>query len=224
MSTAIRTFVITAPPFPSRIARALLGRADAPLVGTAAAGRLRDGQVEAARPDVLLIDTGLPPAEDVALVRRARAAHPRLPVAVGVPEDCGDEALAYLTGGATGYLDRGDPADELVAGLRRLARGEAVYPAALVRALFRRLREGPPEAPRPGGDLSRREREVLGLLAAGLLNKEIAARLGISLCTVKNHIHKVLGKLQASHRRDAVHRARVHGLLDRGAPAPAGAG
>jgi DNA-binding NarL/FixJ family response regulator len=224
MSATIRTFLVTgAPPFASRIAHALLTRTEVQVVGSAAAHRMAGGEVESACPDVLLVDTGLPPAEDVFVVRRARDELPRLPIGVGVPEDCADAALVYLRSGANGYFGRGESADELVAGLRRLQGGETMYPPAVIRALFQRLRDGPPGPPRPEGSLSRREREVLGLLAAGLLNKEIASRLGISPCTVKNHIHKVLGKLQASHRRDAVHRACQQGLLDRGALAVAGA-
>jgi DNA-binding NarL/FixJ family response regulator len=142
---------------------------------------------------------------------------------VGVPEGCPEAALAYLHGGADGYLCRGASADELVEGLRRLRRGGTVSPPALIQALFERLRGGP-AGPGLACPLSRREKEVLGLLAAGLLNKEIASRLRISPCTVKNHIHKVLGKLQASHRRDAVRRASQHGLLGGGAPAGTPAG
>jgi DNA-binding NarL/FixJ family response regulator len=216
MSATVRTFLVTGPPpFTSRIAHALLARPEVEVVGRSPVQRFGGGEVEAAAPEVLLIDTGLGPAEDVGLVRRARERHPRLPVAVGVPEGCPEAALGYLHGRADGYLCRGASGEELVEGLRRLRRGETVSPPALVQALFERLREGPagPATPCP---LSRREREVLGLLAAGLLNKEIASRLGISPCTVKNHIHKVLGKLQASHRRDAVHRASRHGLLGAG--------
>lgn len=223
MSATIRTFlVIGPPPFTSRIAHVLLARAEVEVVGRSPAQRFGGGEVGPAAPEVLLIDTGLGPVEDAGVVRRVRERHPRLPVAVGVPEDCPNEALGYLHDRADGYLCRGASADELVEGLRRLRRGETVSPPALVWALFERLREGT-AGPAPPYPLSRREREVLGLLAAGLLNKEIAARLGISPCTVKNHIHKVLGKLQASHRRDAVHRASRQGLLDRGALAGAGA-
>ena len=214
MSSTIRVFLVTGPPsFTSRIAGALLPRAEVAIVGQASPHGW-DGAARSAGPDVLLVDTGLPPAEGAGVVRRARDDLPRLPIAVGVPEDCAEAILAYSRSGASGYLGRADPADDLVEGLRRLQRGESTYPASAARALFRTLREGPPEA--GAGPLSRRETEVLRLLATGLLNKEIASRLGISLCTVKNHIHKILGKLRASHRREAVHRAGLRGLLGEG--------
>jgi DNA-binding NarL/FixJ family response regulator len=214
MSARVRTFLVTdAPNGTSRIAQTLRARPEVEFVGCGCAQRVGDGAIESTSPEVLLVDTGLPPAEDVGVVLRARARHPRLPIAVGVPEGGAEAALVYLHSRADGYLSRGASAKELIEGLRRLRRGETVSPPALIQSLFERLREGPPG---PVGPLSRREKEVLGLLAAGLLNKEIASRLGISPCTVKNHVHKVLGKLQASRRRDAVHRACQQGLLDEG--------
>jgi DNA-binding NarL/FixJ family response regulator len=214
MSATIRVFLVTGPvPFTSRIAAALLPRAEVAIVGRASPHGW-DGAARPAAPDVLLVDTGLPPAEGAGVVRRARGDLPDLPIAVGVPEDCAEAILAYSRSGAHGYLGRADPADDLVEGLRRLRRGESTYPASAALALFRTLREGPPGA--GPGPLSRRETEVLRLLATGLLNKEIASRLGISLCTVKNHIHKILGKLRASHRRDAVYQACQQGLLGEG--------
>jgi DNA-binding NarL/FixJ family response regulator len=87
----------------------------------------------------------------------------------------------------------------------------------VIRILFRRLRETSPAAVCQQTRLSSREKEVLRLIADGLLNKQIANQLGIAICTVKNHIHNILEKLQVCRRRDAIHYAYRSGILQHGA-------
>jgi DNA-binding NarL/FixJ family response regulator len=123
---------------------------------------------------------------------------------------CVDEAQAgrALRGGARGVLSRGAPADALVAALRGVVLGLMVLDPTLAGAFVR--------APEPSGSteqLTPREREVLALLAEGLANKAIAARLGVSEHTAKFHVNAILGKLGVESRAEAIVRAARLGLV-----------
>jgi DNA-binding CsgD family transcriptional regulator len=126
---------------------------------------------------------------------------PRLVLAEGAA------ALAALRAGAAGALPPDVPAATLAAGLAAAARGLAVVPSGLLAGLAGR------ETPPPEVGLTRREREVLDLLAAGASNKVIARRLGLSFHTAKAHVAAVLQKLGAGSRADAVARGARAGLV-----------
>jgi DNA-binding NarL/FixJ family response regulator len=120
----------------------------------------------------------------------------------------GAAALAALRAGARGVLPPDAPGPVLEAALHALARGLAVLPPGLLPALLGRDAPAPPES-----GLTRREREVLELLAAGASNKVIARQLGLSFHTAKAHVAAVLQKLGASSRADAVARGARAGLV-----------
>ena len=126
-------------------------------------------------------------------------------IVVGV-DDVGEDVIGLAEAGAAGYLRRTGTLPELVDVVERAARGEAVCSPAVAGALMVRLgaRLPPPES----GGLTARERQVARLLAEGLSNKEIAARLCIEISTVKNHVHRILAKLDARRRGEAVARLR----------------
>lgn len=126
----------------------------------------------------------------------------------------GAAALAALRAGARAVLPRDAPAADLGSALAAVARGLVVLPADLLAMLVGR--EEPAMAAGPGGEapgLTRREREVLDLLAAGASNKVIARRLGLSFHTAKAHVAAVLQKLGAGSRADAVARGARAGLV-----------
>jgi len=139
-------------------------------------------------------------------------------VAVDVEQD--KAVVEWIAGGLDGFVSADASTVELVEGIQRSVRGEAISPWHLVTKVVERIRVLSTQ----GGDrarsltLTRRETEVLHLLAEGLSNKEIAARLDISLFTVKNHIHNVLEKLKVRYRRQAIRCALDNGLLKPGAP------
>src|SRR6185295_651464 len=145
-------------------------------------------------------------------------------IAVGIERE--DETIAeFIEAGAGGYVLMGSTPEELVAVIRAAQQGLAtgsprVIAAVLARiaALSRPDEQGPP-APEIE-PLTQREREILGLLAAGLGNKEVGRRLGITVQTVKNHVHRILEKLRVHRRRDAVRLAYDLGLLAEPREAP----
>ena len=163
--------------------------------------------------DVVVTDIGLPGLDGLELTRRVKARAPGIPVVLLTMHD-GD---AYLRGmvevGADGYVLKQAAGQDLCAAIRAVLRGEPGLSPAMAGQLLRAMRRGQPHT-RQVDALSARERELLGLLAAGLTSKEAAGRLGLSVKTVENHRARILEKLQVANTAAAVGLAHQHGLLD----------
>jgi DNA-binding NarL/FixJ family response regulator len=155
------------------------------------------------RPDVVLMDLNLPRTSGLEAIRRLLEAAPSSVVLVLTMVDDDDSVMAALRVGARGYLLKGAAQEEVLAAIRTVASGGAVFGQG---AAARVLRGGP--GSRFGGDLTEREGEVLALLADGRSNAEIARALGVSVKTVQNHVSHVLAKLQVADRTQAALRAR----------------
>ena len=166
------------------------------------------GLLDEREPDVVVIDlAGLDDLEDVrALVTLAR---PTPFVALAVRADDA-EVLDWAEAGVLGLVTRDASLEEVKRVIRGAARGAPPCSGAVSAALLRRVvaaaRERPASAALPA--LTAREREIAQLLELGLSNKEIAARLYLGVSTVKNHVHNLLGKLEARSRSEAVERMR----------------
>jgi DNA-binding NarL/FixJ family response regulator len=158
-------------------------------------------------PDVVLMDLRMPGgggAEAIAELTRRGA---RAKVLVLTTWDTDSDILPAIEAGATGYLLKDAPRDELFAGVRAAAEGRAVFAPAVASRLLSAVRA-------PGGEaLSAREREVLGLVAKGTSNRQIAAELFISEATVKTHLKHLYAKLGVNDRAAAVARAYERGIL-----------
>jgi DNA-binding NarL/FixJ family response regulator len=163
--------------------------------------------VQRLAPEVVLMDISLPGASGVEATRRVLAIAPETAVLIVTMVDDDDSVFAALTAGARGYVLKGAPAAEISAAIRTIAAGGAVFGASIASRLI--AGPGPRGAARPpGGDLTKREQEVLEILARGASNQQIARALGLSLKTVQNHVSRILDKLQAADRTQAALRAR----------------
>ncbi|HXT90490.1 MAG TPA: response regulator transcription factor [Trebonia sp.] len=189
------------------------------VVGTAADGHEALALVAQERPDVVLMDLRMPGLDGVAATRRLRAEHPMVKVIVLTTYADDRSVVGALQAGADGYLTKDAGGDEIQQALERVLNGQAVIDPAVQRLLVDAVVANPPQAPReqvaeatlPDG-LTPREAEVLGLIAAGLSNAEIAARLVVSEATVKSHINHLLPKIGARDRAQAVTYAYQRGL------------
>ncbi|MFF5894578.1 response regulator [Streptomyces argenteolus] len=161
-------------------------------------------------PDVVLMDLRMPGGGGVAAIARLARLGARSRVLVLTTYDTDSDTLPAIEAGATGYLLKDAPRDELFTAVRAAADGRTVLSPAVASRLVSRVRT--PTA--PGNEsLSAREREVLGLVARGTSNREIAAELFISEATVKTHLTHVFAKLGAKDRAAAVAVAYERGIL-----------
>lgn len=195
---------------------ALSQEEDVEVVATASTAAEVPARVGEARPDVLLIDYHLPDGTGVDAVRDMAVPRPRI---VFLSADRSDEAvLAALEAGACGYLVKSEPLDRLVSAVRRAADGEILLQAGELAALLSRQRERrrqEAERQRVVSALTRREREILGLMAQGLDNRAIADLLHLALATVRWYVQILLEKLEAHSKLGAVARAAELGLIER---------
>ena len=179
---------------------------DTEVVATAADGDGAVREATIARPDVVLMDLALPGTGGLEATRRILQACPGTAVLVLSMLEDDDSVLAAMRAGARGYVVKGAGQEELLAAVRAVAAGGAVFGAAVAAGLLQNL--GQPQPANRFPELTDREAEVLSLMAEGRDNREIAGALGVSSKTVANHVSRVLAKLQARDRVEAVLRAR----------------
>ncbi|WP_027659328.1 response regulator [Salinispora fenicalii] len=171
--------------------------------------------------DVVVMDLRMPTMDGVEATRRivARPADRRPRVLVLTTFDTEADAFAALRAGASGFLLKNVPPEELLAAIRVVAEGDSVVAPSITRRLLDQfagqLGPGPAQDPRLA-QLTEREREVLLLVAQGLSNAEIATRVHIAEATVKTHVGRILAKLQLRDRVQAVVLAYESGLITPG--------
>jgi DNA-binding NarL/FixJ family response regulator len=183
------------------------GEADMQVVGEAGHGAEALARVRAAGVDVVLMDLRMPTMGGVEAIKELRRIAPDVRVLVLTTYDTDRDVLPAIEAGATGYLLKDTPRDELVRAVRAAHRGEAVLSPAVAGRLMGQVRTPVQDA------LSARELEVLRLVAAGWTNRETAQRLFISEATVKTHLLHVYAKLEVRDRASAVAAGYQRGLL-----------
>jgi DNA-binding NarL/FixJ family response regulator len=183
------------------------------VVGEAADGATALALVAELQPDVVLMDLHMPGVGGVAATRRLAEENPHVAVLVLTMLDDDESIHAAMHAGARGYLVKGSSGERILDAVRAVAEGEAVFGAAVAGRVLRLLsaeRRAARQGPFPM--LTDREEEVLGLIAAGRSNTEIARHLILSDKTVRNHISNIFSKLGVPDRASAIVRAREAGL------------
>lgn len=191
---------------------------DVEVVGEAADGLEAVAAVQHHRPDVVLMDVRMPNLDGIAAARRIIEGDSAAKVLMLTTFDMDEYVYEALRAGASGFLLKDVPPERLVAGIRAVAGGEALFAPSVTRRLVEAfVRRQPVRALPPGiEELTAREREVLELMARGLSNAEIAETFVVSETTVKTHVSRVLDKLELRDRVQAVVFAYECGLLQPG--------
>jgi two-component system, NarL family, nitrate/nitrite response regulator NarL len=160
------------------------------------------------RPDVMLVDWDIPGKGALELTRQVADRYSEVKVLLFGLTEAGEDVRACAEAGGVGYVLKDDSFDELLVRIDQAGRGETGCSPRAARVLFTRLaeltRERDTSSAQAASVLTAREQEILRLIAEGLSNKEIAARLCLSLYTVKNHVHRILEKLDVPGRYAAV--------------------
>lgn len=203
------------------IANLLSSQADMDVVGEAGDGSQAIRLAQELQPDVILMDIRMPECDGITATRIIKAQCPDSHVVVLTVSEEDEDLFEALKSGAEGYLLKDTDPEYLFESLRDVANGQAAMSATMAAKLiqeFRRAQASMLQRPETT-PLSEREREILGHVSVGLSNKEIAARLYLSVGTVKNHLHSIIEKLHTQNRAQAVAEGIRSGLI----PPPQGA-
>jgi DNA-binding NarL/FixJ family response regulator len=205
--------------------RLILNSAGIPVVAEAADGREAVAAALKHRPDVVLMDIRMPEMDGLEATRRILAAQgvrSDVRIIILTTFDLDQYVYAALSAGASGFLLKDVSPEHLIAAVRLVRCGDALLAPSITRRLVERFAPREMASGRANGDLSAltpRELEVLGLIARGLSNSELAAALTLSEATVKTHVARILAKLQLRDRVQAVVLAYETGLVTPGAGA-----
>jgi len=183
------------------------------VVGECADGASALQAVRSLAPTVVLLDLFMPGDNGLDVLTQIKAEHPAIEVLMLTSSNADEHLLAAVRAGALAYLPKTAGVDQVVASVRAAARGESLLEPRMAARLVREVREGALRR-RPLDPLSPREVEVLGVLARGRSNREIARALAISEETVKAHVSSILAKLQLADRTQAA----IFGLQQRLVP------
>jgi DNA-binding NarL/FixJ family response regulator len=192
---------------------------DIEVVGEAIDGRDAVAQFRLVRPDVVVMDVRMPAMDGIEATRNLTAEDSVARVLILTTFDLDEYVFEALRAGASGFLLKDRPPEELVAAVRVVASGEALLAPSVTRRLIEEFARRPeaPAPPRELEELTDREREVLALMGRGLSNAEIASRLFVAETTVKTHVGRVLQKLHLRDRAQAIVLAYESGLVQPGA-------
>jgi NarL family two-component system response regulator LiaR len=184
---------------------------DIEVIGEAQDGREAIAQARRHRPDVILMDLVMPGTDGLDAIRSIRARQPEVRILVLTSFSGDDKVFPAVKAGALGYLLKDSGPEELVQAIQQVHRGESWLHPAIARKLLREFCE-PAEQESNRISLTRRETEVLQLVAVGQSNREISVRLTISEATVRTHVSNILTKLNLSSRTQATLYALREGL------------
>ena len=187
---------------------------DFEIVGEAPDGRAAVKRALSLKPDLILMDLRMPEMSGVEAMQKIRAADPNIKFLVLTTYDTDEHIVGALEAGASGYLLKDAPREDLFNAIRTVARGEALLqPRVAARLIQHMTGQTAKTATGPEEELSPREIEVLQLVARGQANKEIAAQLTITEATVKTHLAHIFQKLAVNDRTEAVTVALQRGII-----------
>ncbi|MBI5103785.1 MAG: response regulator transcription factor [Solirubrobacterales bacterium] len=194
----------------------LAGQEDIEVVAEAGTGLEAVHQAARFRPTVVLMDIRMPELDGIEATRRILERTPQTRVLILTTFDLDEYIYNALQAGASGFVLKDDPPEQLLAAVRTVAAGDALLSPAVTRRVIEQFAAPPRPAPPPAyEELTAREREIFRLLAEGMSNAEIAERLVIGDTTVKTHVTHVLQKLGLRDRVQAVVLAHRTGLVER---------
>jgi two-component system nitrate/nitrite response regulator NarL len=202
--------------FREGLAAIIRSETDIEIMGQAGSVQEAIELVKTLRPDLVLMDFGLPDGTGADATRAILMEYPQCKIVFLTMSEEDEHLFAAIRSGAKGYLLKNMRPSKLISTLRSVQQGESALSRSMTLRLMEELARTKESSATADLTLTRREMEVLRELASGVSNQEIAQHLFISENTVKYHVHSILEKLNLSDRRDAAVYAREHGLIKQG--------
>jgi DNA-binding NarL/FixJ family response regulator len=190
----------------------LLAERDLELAGEAENGHEAVELAQELRPDVALLDLNMPELDGIGATSQIVRVSPRTGILILTMLEDQASVLAAMRAGARGYIVKGSGSAEIARAIRGVAAGEAVLGPSVAGMVLSALQPPAPSSDRPFPDLTRREYEVLQLLAQGQSNNAIADRLFVSEKTIRNHLSIIFDKLDVASRAEAIVLAHRNGI------------
>lgn len=190
------------------------------VVGAATSGETALALLDEVRPDVILLDLGLPQMTGIDVTRAVRRHHAHIEVLVFTIFDQEDQVIEAVAAGAAGYLLKGASVEKIVDAIKDVHAGGAVIQPSLARALLRRIGPGAAGLSTPRASratqtlLTPRELEILQIIAKGLSNREAAEVVGLSKATIRTHLEHIYAKLDVTNRVEAVTEGIRQGIIN----------
>ncbi len=191
---------------------------DLDIVGEAMSGETALAILDDVRPDVILLDLGLPRMSGIDVTRAVRRHHENIEILIFTIFDEEEKVIDAVVAGAAGYLLKGASVEKIVQAIRDVHAGGAVIQPNLARSLLRligpRAARGSGPAPRATPKLTSRELEILQIIAKGLSNREAAQVVGLSKATIRTHLERIYAKLDVTNRVEAVTEGIRQGIIN----------
>ncbi|MGB7341374.1 MAG: response regulator transcription factor [Phototrophicaceae bacterium] len=186
---------------------------DIEIIGTAENGADALEKLAIRTPDVVLMDLKMPILNGVQATRHIREKYPNIKILVLTTFDSDEWVVDAIRAGASGYLLKDSPREDIIAAIQRTASGGTTVSPQITDTLYRVVKHGVAIDSSISDDLNDREREILNLLANGLSNADIASKIHLAEGTVRNYVSSIFTKLNVSDRTQAAALAWRHGLV-----------
>lgn len=190
----------------------LQAQPDLEVVGEVSDGEQAVVQTRALHPDIVIMDLKMPKKDGLAATREIAQIAPRTQILILTSFSDDDNVYAAIKAGAMGFLLKDSSAEYLLDAIRTVYRGESVLHPTIARKLMQEIKQ-PPRLPPTTDPLSERELQVLGYLAQGMSNRQIANELQVSVRTISTHVRNILGKTHLANRTQAALYAREQGIV-----------
>ncbi len=192
------------------------------VIGTSADGQEGVTQALDLRPDLVVMDIGVPTIDGIEATRKIKNSVPEIKVLMNTSRDDEDDILDSFAAGADGYITKGATSEQTITAIKAVSEGVGWLDPAIARVVLSNIRKN--SSDEPNGEinykkgknlygLTEREMEVLALLVEGLNNPQISKKLVITIATTKTHVHNILQKLYVKTRAKAVATAMKDGLV-----------
>ena len=193
------------------------------VLGTASDGMEGVEQALDLKPDLVIMDIGLPTIDGIEATRKIKNSMPEIKVLMNTSRDNEDDILDSFAAGADGYITKGATSEQTISAIKAVSEGVGWLDPAIARVVLSNIRKNNPVESKTGVinyqkgknlyGLTEREMEVLALLVEGLKNPQISKKLVITIATTKTHVHNILQKLYVNTRSKAISTAMKEGLV-----------